>query len=78
MNFPKSERFRLTDLQIQIIGSIRNTPGLTQKEIARLLSRKPQTINYNIKVLDEANLISVVKAGRKTTCYLVSETNNSE
>ena len=73
MTFPKAERFRLTELQIQIIGSIRNTPGLTQKDIARLLGRKPQTINYNIKVLDQANLISVVKAGRKTTCFPVSD-----
>jgi DNA-binding MarR family transcriptional regulator len=78
MNFPKAERFRLTDLQIQIIGFIRNQPGLTQKEIARLLGRKPQTINYNIKVLDQAGLISVMKAGRKTTCFPVSDTYTSE
>jgi len=77
MNFPKAERFRLTDLQTQIIGSIRSQPGLTQKEIARVLGRKPQTINYNIKVLDQAGLISVMKDGRKTTCFPVSETQNS-
>jgi predicted transcriptional regulator len=77
MNFPKAERFRLTDLQIQIIGSIRNQPGLTQLEIARLLNRKPQTINYNIKVLDQAGLISVMKTGRKTTCFPVSDEPNS-
>jgi DNA-binding MarR family transcriptional regulator len=73
MNFPKAERFRLTDLQIQIIEFIRNQPGMTQKEIARLLGRKPQTINYNIKVLDQAGLISVIKTGRKTTCFPVSD-----
>ena len=77
MNFPKAERFRLTDLQIQIIGSIRNQPGLTQLEIARSLNRKPQTINYNIKVLDQAGLISVMKTGRKTTCFPVSDEQNS-
>jgi DNA-binding MarR family transcriptional regulator len=77
MNFPKAERFRLTDLQIQIIGSIRSQPGMTQKEIARLLSQKPQTINYNIKVLYQARLISVVKAGRQTQCFPVSDVDNS-
>ena len=77
MNFPKAERFRLTDLQIQIIGFIQNQPGMTQKEIARLLGRKPQTINYNIKVLDQAGLISVVKTGRKTTCFPVSNVDMS-
>jgi predicted transcriptional regulator len=77
MNFPKAERFRLTDLQIRIIGSIRSQPGLTQKEIAQLLGQKPQTINYNIKVLGQAGLISVVKAGRKTRCFPVSDVDNS-
>jgi len=77
MNFPKAERFRLTDLQIKIIGSIRSQPGLAQKEIARLLGQKPQTINYNIKVLDQAGLISVVKAGRKTRCFPVPDADNS-
>lgn len=71
MNFPKAERFRLTDLQIRILDSIKSQPGLTQKEIARQLGQKPQTINYNIKVLDQAGLVSVLKEGRKTTCFPV-------
>jgi DNA-binding MarR family transcriptional regulator len=69
MNFPKEERFRLTDLQIRIIACITNQPGMTQKEIAQLLVLKPQTVNYNIKVLDQAGLIDVEKKGRTTTCY---------
>lgn len=73
MNFPKSERFRLTDFQIQIIDSLKRRPGLTQKELARLLGQKPQTINYNIKVLDQAGLVSVEKKGRKTTCFAVEQ-----
>ena len=77
MNFPKSERFRLTDLQIRILDSVKGQPGLTQKEIARLLEKKPQTINYNIKVLDQAGLVSVVKTGRKTTCYSVETEGSS-
>jgi len=73
MNFPKSERFRLTGLQIQIIDLLRRQPGMTQKELARLLGQKPQTINYNMKVLDQANLVSVVKKGRGTTCFAVEQ-----
>jgi DNA-binding MarR family transcriptional regulator len=73
MNFPKSERFRLTDFQIQIIDTLKHQPGITQKELARMLSQKPQTINYNIKVLDQAGLITVEKKGRKTTCFAVEQ-----
>jgi DNA-binding MarR family transcriptional regulator len=72
MNFPKAERFRLTDLQIHILDTIKCRPGITQKEISRILEKKPQTINYNIKVLDQAGLVSVIKDGRKTTCYPVA------
>ena len=77
MTFPKKERFRLTELQIQIIAYIKERPGLTQKEIARLLGQKPQTIHYNIKVLGQAGLIHVAKKGRKTTCYLVADSGDS-
>jgi DNA-binding MarR family transcriptional regulator len=69
MNFPKEERFRLTELQIRIIASITNHPGMTQKEIAQLLNQRPQTVNYNVRVLDQAGLIDVEKKGRKTTCF---------
>jgi DNA-binding MarR family transcriptional regulator len=77
MTFPKEQRFRLTELQIRIIAHIKGEPGLTQKEIARLLGQKPQTINYNIKVLAQAGLIHVTKKGRKTRCYPVPDTGVS-
>jgi DNA-binding MarR family transcriptional regulator len=77
MTFPKKERFRLTELQIRIIAYIKERPGMTQKEIALLLGQKPQTINYNIKVLGQAGLIHVAKKGRKTTCFPVADTEVS-
>jgi DNA-binding MarR family transcriptional regulator len=69
MKFPQNERFRLTELQISILDIIKENEGLNQKEIAKKLDKKPQTINYNIKVLEQADLIEVVKRGRKTVCY---------
>jgi DNA-binding MarR family transcriptional regulator len=77
MMFPKEERFRLTELQIQTIALIKGRPGLTQKEIARMLGQKPQTINYNIKVLAQAGLIHVTKKGRKTRCFPVADSEIS-
>ncbi len=77
MNFPKAERFRLTDFQIQIIDALKRRPGITQKDLAWLLSSKPQTINYNIKVLGQAGLVSVVRKGRKTTCFAVKHDESS-
>jgi DNA-binding MarR family transcriptional regulator len=70
MNFPKEQRFRLTDLQIEIINIIKKNPGVNQKNIAKKLKKKPQTINYNIKILHQAELIIVKRKGRKTGCYI--------
>jgi DNA-binding MarR family transcriptional regulator len=69
MKFPKQERFRLTDFQIQILDIIKEHEGITQKDISRKLDKKPQTINYNIKVLEQAGIVDVIKKGRKTLCY---------
>jgi len=70
MKFPEVERFRLTELQINILDVINEKSGIDQKKIAMKLDKKPQTINYNIKVLEQAGLIEVKKQGRKTSCYL--------
>ena len=70
MKFPKEQRFRLTEFQINIIDAIKENEGITQKEIAVKLGKKPQTINYNIKVLEQADIIEVIKKGRKTVCYI--------
>jgi predicted transcriptional regulator len=69
MKFPQNERFRLTELQINILNIIKKQNGINQKEIAKKLHKKPQTINYNIKILKQADIIEVVKKGRKTLCY---------
>jgi DNA-binding MarR family transcriptional regulator len=71
MKFPQNERFRLTELQIKILNNIKNNPGITQREIARQLHKKPQTVNYNIKVLEHATLIKVHHNGRKTGLYAI-------
>ena len=69
MKFPEVERFRLTELQISILEIIKENIGINQKEIANKLKKKPQTINYNIKVLEQAGLIEVRKHGRRTGCF---------
>jgi len=69
MKFPKEERYRLTDLQIKILNAIKANNGINQRKIAKKLGRNPQTINYNIKVLQQAELIKLNKKGRRTICF---------
>jgi predicted transcriptional regulator len=80
MKFPEVERFRLTELQMKILEILEKKGGINQKEIAQQLHKKPQTINYNIKVLEQAGLLEVKKSGRKTVCFLkknIDYTNNT-
>jgi predicted transcriptional regulator len=70
MKFPEEERYRLTDLQMKILELIHSNKGTNQKQLVKKLNETHQTISYNIKVLEQAGLISVVKKGRKTHCYI--------
>ena len=76
--FPKEERYRLTELQLDILKIITANEGITQKEIAKQLNKKPQTINYNVKTLQQSELIKVRKQGRRTGCYILKEFSNDQ
>jgi len=68
VKFPEEERYRLTELQINIIKFIQENKGINQKNIAKKLNENHQTISYNIKVLQQAGIINTNKKGRKTCC----------
>jgi len=66
-------RNRLTELQMDIIKTVKENEGISQKEIASILNEKHQTINYNIKVLQQAGFIQLRKQGRKTSCFIFED-----
>jgi len=73
VKFPKEERYRLTELQMNIIKMIKENEGISQKEIARSLNLKHQTVSYNVKVLQQAGFIRLRKKGRITSCYIIED-----
>lgn len=70
IKFPEEERYRLTELQLNIIKFIQENKGINQKIIAKKLNENHQTISYNIKVLQQAGIININRKGRKTLCYV--------
>jgi predicted transcriptional regulator len=70
VKFPEEERYRLTELQVNIIKLVQENKGINQKIIAKNLNENHQTISYNIKVLQQAGIININKKGRKTLCYV--------
>ena len=70
VKFPEKERYRLTELQINIIKLIQDNKGINQKNIAMKLGENHQTISYNIKVLQHAGIINTNRKGRITCCFV--------
>jgi predicted transcriptional regulator len=70
VKFPEEERYRLTELQINIIKLIQENRGINQKNLAKKLNENHQTISYNIKVLQQAGIINTNRKGRKICCFV--------
>jgi predicted transcriptional regulator len=68
MRIPE-KRFHLSRIQRDILSEIQKHPGVTQKQIAKLLDESKQVINYNVKILENASLIRVERYGRETACF---------
>lgn len=72
MQLPDENFFHMNDVQRMIVEIIKNSPGISQKEIADRLNVTPPTINYHINILHRNSLVSVVKRGRMTHCFVAS------
>lgn len=72
--YPKSmripeKRLHLSRIQKDVLSEIQKHPGITQKQISKLLDESKQVINYNVKVLESAGLIRMERVGRESSCY---------
>ena len=59
------------NIQKRIVAVVRNSPGISQKEIAEKVGVSGPTVNYHISVLASARMIRVEKVGRKTQCFVI-------
>jgi len=60
---------RANSTQHYIVSLVNEYPGITQKDIAAILHLTPQTINYHVSQMLDANRIFVEKDGKWTCCY---------
>lgn len=58
-----------TGLRADVIEAIRNTPGISQSDLALGLGANKQTVNYHVKALERAGTIRVEKRGRDTYLF---------
>jgi len=61
---PPSNGGGISEVQQRVLTVIKDTPGIRQKEIARLFGIRQSTLNYQVTRLEEKGLISAEKRGR--------------
>jgi parallel beta-helix repeat protein len=69
---------KLSKKQKTILQTIKDKPGISQKEIVMLSRLKQPTVNYNLGVLTDNNVIYSKKDGRETKYYFKSEETQEE
>ena len=61
------------NIQKRIVATVRENPGISQKEIAQKVGVSSPTVNYHINVLANARMVRVEKWGRRTRCFAVED-----
>lgn len=61
---------QLNATQDKIIMMLEKNPGLTQKELAKLVGKSTQVVNYNINSMAQLGLVKLKRHGNKTKCYV--------
>lgn len=58
------------EIQDQILGKVRENPGITQSGLARELHHSRQLINYHMNDLVDNRIVKLEKRGNRSNCYL--------
>jgi DNA-binding MarR family transcriptional regulator len=72
MKIPHENGMQISEIQKLVLAKVKESPGISQKEIARLLGLSKGVINYHVKVLFSKNMLRMEKRGRRTQCYVNS------
>ncbi len=70
---PENNGGVLTEVQRRISDTVKDLPGVTQKELASLLGVHQSSINYQMRKLEERGLVRTERKGRKVHYYYVGK-----
>lgn len=73
MKMPETNGHALTEVQRSIIAKIKETPGISQRDIASLMKLSNATINYHLERLLKKGAVRRERAGMRNRCYLTQE-----
>lgn len=72
MRIPKQDKI-LNNSQILILETIKETPGISQKDIASILGVSSSTINYHVEKLIDRGFILKVRNGMRLRYYILDQ-----
>jgi predicted transcriptional regulator len=73
MKVPMENGNQVSEIQRLVLTKVKESPGISQKEIAKLLGLSKGVINYHVKVLFTKKMLKMEKRGRRTHCYVNSD-----
>ena len=75
---PSGDGIKYSALQIRLIERIREKPGITQVELAKIMDAKKQTIAYNVWTLAELGVVNVRRVGKDTFLEIIDKKDGEE
>jgi predicted transcriptional regulator len=73
MKIPRTKGIQLSDLQIGIVDAIRQSPGISQKEIAKREGISQQSVSYNLSLLERMGILDSSRDGARKKYYITSD-----
>ncbi len=68
-NVKSDLKIALTKIQLRILSVVDERPGISQSSISRTIGKNRMVVNYHIKILADAGILSLEKSGRTSECY---------
>ncbi|MEW5760579.1 MAG: winged helix-turn-helix transcriptional regulator [Candidatus Thermoplasmatota archaeon] len=70
MSLPTNGHKKMQEI---IANIIKEKPGISQKEIAKIVGLSTATVSYHIQILVSIRKVRIERTWRKNMCYLVDE-----
>jgi|GEM_PF-6927676 len=64
------EAGRMTRIQEIVLDTVRDRPGISEREISRALNLSPSTINYHIRLMATKGILELERSLGRTRCHL--------
>jgi len=68
-------KIMLTSIQLRILSVVDERPGISQTKISDAIGKNRMIVNYHVKILLDAGILSLEKNGRESQCFT---TGNAE